>query len=98
MEKEDFKNKDLSDISTIVCDPYEAEYYFKERSTIPLESGYFVSLIEPTKAFHTECSFQWDGKKVGVLDTSGALFVKALARDIALMFLSYLFLNPSGTR
>lgn len=74
------KNKNLADISTVVCDPFEAEYYFKDRTTIPLEAGYFVSLMEPTKAFHTECSFQWDGKKVGVLDTSGLLFVKALAK------------------
>lgn len=79
-EREILKEKNLSGINQLICDPWDAQVYFKNRSTIPLEDGYFVSLMEPTKAFHTECSFQWDGKKVGVLDRSGKLFVEALAK------------------
>jgi hypothetical protein len=74
------KNKELEGITSLVCDPYDAQTTFPERSTIPLEVGYFISLMEPTKAFDAECSFQWDGKKIGVLDRSGELFVQALAK------------------
>lgn len=79
-ESEILKRKRLNGLSSLVCDPWDAQVYFKNRSTVPLENGYFVSLMEPTKAFHAECSFQWDGKKVGVLDRSSKLFVEALAK------------------
>jgi len=79
-EKEILKEKKLSGINRLVCDPWDAQIYFKNSTTVPLEEGYFVSLMEPTKAFHTECSFQWDGKTIGVLDRSGKLFVEALAK------------------
>lgn len=65
----------------LLTDPYDASTIWKKhRQITTAPKGYFVILLDVAKAIQVDCSYNFVGKKVGFLDRSDELFLRALIK------------------
>ena len=64
---------------TFIADPLDARTFFdgvEQVATSP--KGYFVAMFNPSRALHVDCSYNFAQQRVGYLDRSDFLFIKAI--------------------
>lgn len=70
---------------SILADPYDASHVWKVYpKVLDGPKGYFVALVDVAKAIQLDCSYNFVGKRIGVIDRPDELFVKAIVKGFRL--------------